>query len=159
MKKPKQKRAKKITMEKFKAGSAAINLGFYAKPIQGVVKQWRGKLPDVSIEHVFCVAAMHYRHKFELSVPDRLEEKALQWEMLTAAHEIYNDRESPVYWLLTMEISAAVNCRLDPWKTFAMKIQKRSGIAFQVNALKKAAKRLELPLSQEIKRFLRASHS
>ncbi len=129
------------------AGGNPAQLGFYTAPVKQAVARWRIKMSDEIIEHLFCKAAMHYRSghiRFDHAVTSPPEEWLLMWDLLKAAHEIYNNRSSPVYWLLTENLSVFVNGQQDDWGTIALNIKAHGGPTFTIAALKKAAERLQI---------------
>lgn len=147
MKKPgkniaKQTRFQRISV-KPEGGFLAI-YGFYAPPVQKVVRKWQPKMRQDWIEEYFYQVAWGRRRKrLEFNVPFA-DHWLFVWQIGIALERIYSNEKSPCYWLLKWSLHVATNGKWDSWSEVSKKIKVQGGVQFSPGTLATYAKRLRL---------------
>jgi hypothetical protein len=149
MKKPARKKKPTINRRIAVAPKGGIYayVGLYTRPVQKVVRRWKGKIPGDIIEPCFfAVARIVVAQEQKLQIPLYMAPEwwPFVWEIGTALTEVMTDRTKPAYWLLTLNLSCATNWQWEKWPSLVDTIKKCGGPIFTPEALIKEAERMKI---------------
>lgn len=134
-------------------GGMKATLGFYAEPVQYVLKKWAGKnLRPEWIEDIFIRVAMPVRFReseMKVTIPYHQLWKFVA-DLMMAVTELYTDRSKPAYWLLSLPNSVATNGKYPSFEDIRDEVIKNSGPAFTTGQLRTAYSRLKLATPKEL---------
>jgi len=134
-------------------GGEIARLGYYAKPVQKIVKRWLAQgVREEWIEDVFVAVATPIRfrnHKTEIHVahPGLWP---MAWELGQAIHAVLSDKTSADYWLLTMRTGTMQNGMSVSDREIAEAATAATGKLFNEATIRKGSQRLRLNTPESI---------
>jgi len=136
-------------------GGWLARYGFYAGPVQKVVKKWSGKVTAGRIQHYFAKLAegMIARRKpwaFDYVGPNDWQ---CLFELGLALDSVLRDHTKPESWLIRNPIWVATDGAQDDWA----ELSRRS--AFKPNTLNQAARRLRMITPKRVQESYRRALS
>ncbi len=122
--------------------------GWYAAPVQRVVKRWANRIRGDWLEEYFVRVAMpltgqHHEVQLHVAIPSP-EHWQCVFELGIALAGVLSDTRKPASWLLRFPITVARDGELTPWGELSLQIQRNRGPQFAEYTLRQTAKRLHL---------------
>lgn len=140
-------------------GGWIARYGFYAGPVQKVVRRWAGKVSPSRIQGYFktIAATMLHRHKpitlsFDYVGPN---DWGCVFELGQALDDVLQDKSKAESWLIRFPIWVATDGRQDDWPKLAARIQQQGGPAFKPNSITQVARRLRMLTPKSIQESYR----